>query len=381
MLQSSHRVAIASSLLFHNKKRILLSLSAIAFTVLVMFMELGFFNGIKDSQSRLPSIFHADLIMMDQRSVHLNKSDRMPRIYLNRALAFDGVTEAVPVYKSMVNMKNPETGLTKRMFMLAVPTDSDSLDLPLFEQYKKELRKPGTVLFDKKSRTIFGAIEISQGIEINNVPFTVNGFVELGPNFSFDGTIIMSTSSWLQTRSDSDRDWISYGLIRVEPGVDLMRLRQNMRDLFSKEITLLTPEEMREREVLHTIKAVPLGVIFGIGMVIGFSIGIIICYQILYNEINDHIPQYATLRAMGFSDGFLRTIVIKEALWLSVLGFLPGLLGSYILYNMMEKASGIWMFLTIGRVAVVFFLTVFMCLCAGLIAVQKVTATDPAALY
>ncbi len=372
---------MATSLLLHNKKRLLLSLSAIAFTVLVMFMELGFFNGINDSQSRLPSIFRADLIMMDQHSIHLNKSNQMHRIHLSQALAFESVVEVAPLYKSMVNMKNPNTGLTKRMFMIAFPPDSDPLDLPLYEQYKRELRKPGTVLFDQKSRKIFGKIEIGQDIEINNTLFRVGGFVSLGPNFSFDGTVVMSDASWLRTRRNQNIASISYGLIRVALGKDVVALKQNMLNQLPKDIVLLTPEEMREREVRYTIKAVPVGVIFGIGLVIGFTIGVIICYQILYNEINDHIPQYATLRAMGFTDGFLQNIVIKEALWLSILGFIPGLISGYMLYHVIETVTGIWMFLTPGRIAIVLGLTVFMCIFAGLIAVKKVTRTDPAALF
>ncbi len=372
---------MATSLLLHNKKRLLLSLAAIAFTVLVMFMELGFFNGINDSQSRLASMFRADLIMMDQHSIHFNKSDRMRRIRLNQALAFEGVVETIPFYKSMVNMKNPNTGLTKRMFMIAFPPDTDPLELPLFEQYKNQLRKPKTVLFDQKSRSIFGKIEIGQDIEINNTPFRVGGLVSLGPNFSLDGTVIMSDASWLSTRDDQEKKQISYGLIRLAPGVDVMSVKQNILNRLPKDIILLTPEEMREREVRYTIKAVPVGVIFGIGLVIGFTIGIIICYQILYNEINDHIPQYATLRAMGFKDGFLQNIVIKEALMLSIIGFIPGLMGGYLLYHIIEKVTGIWMFLTIGRITLVLGLTVFMCTCAGLIAVKKVTTTDPAALF
>jgi putative ABC transport system permease protein len=372
---------MATSLLLHNKKRLLLSLGAIAFTVLVMFMELGFFNGINDSQSRLPTLFRADLIMMDQRSVHLNRSDRMHRIRLSQALAFEGVVEVVPIYRSMVNMKNPNTGLTKRMFMIAFPADSDPLDLPLYEEYKKELHKPGTLLFDQKSRTVLGKIEIGQDIEINNTPFRVGGFVALGPNFSIDGTVLMSDASWLRTRREAKIAKISYGLIRVAPGTDVMSLRRDMLSRLPEDIILLTPEEMRAREVRYTIKAVPVGVIFGIGLVIGFTIGVIICYQILYNEINDHIPQYATLRAMGFEDGFLHNIVIREALWLSILGFIPGLIGGYLLYYILETATGICMFLTFGRIALVLGLTVSMCICAGLIAVRKVTETDPAALF
>jgi putative ABC transport system permease protein len=191
----------------------------------------------------------------------------------------------------------------------------------------------------------------------------------------------MSDATWLRGRWGQESEKVAYGLLRARPGTDIPTLKQQMLDRLPKDIIVLTPEEIRKREVIHTIKAVPLGAIFGVGMVIGFIIGVIICYQILYNEITDHMPQYATLRAMGFTDRFLRKTVVQEALWLSVLGFIPGLAFGYLLYGIIEYYTGILMFLTVGRIALIFCFTIFMCAIGGLIAVRRVTSADPASLY
>jgi len=381
MLSSPHRISIARKMLLHKKARLAMSLSAMAFTVVIMLMEMGFFNGINDSQARLATYFNADLVMMDMRSIHLNKYATMDRSRMMQAMGFEDVVEVVPVYKALVGMKNPQTGLTKVIFVMAFPPDSNPLGFPNGEQVGAALKKQGTVVFDTKSRRIFGKIELGQDIEISDRKYRVGGFVELGPNFSIDGTILMSDATWLRGRWDRESDRIAYGLLRTRAGSDIPALKQRILDRLPKDILVLTPEEMRRREVIHTIKAVPLGAIFGVGMVIGFVIGVIICYQILYNEITDHMPQYATLRAMGFSDRFLRKTVVQEALWLSALGFIPGLAFGYLLYAVIEYYTGILMFLTIGRIAVIFFFTIVMCTIGGLIAVKRVTSADPATLY
>jgi DevC protein len=123
------------------------------------------------------------------------------------------------------------------------------------------------------------------------------------------------------------------------------------------------------------------GVIFGIGLIIGFVIGTIICYQILFNEITDHLTQFATLKAMGFSAGYLRGVVLQEAALLGVVGFLPGLGGGYLLYWLLEGMTGIVMFQTPGRALIIFFLTVIMCVMAGFIAVKRVVKADPADVF
>jgi putative ABC transport system permease protein len=125
----------------------------------------------------------------------------------------------------------------------------------------------------------------------------------------------------------------------------------------------------------------PTGAVFSAGVAIGFLIGVILCYQILYNEITDHLPQYATLKALGFSRKFMIALVIKQALILSVLGYLLGLAGGYLLYTMLEHYTHILMFLTINRCMLIMFLTVVICIVGGFLAVQKVLKADPAELY
>lgn len=377
----SRRISLSVKMLVHQKRRLVLSLSAMSFTVLIMFMELGFFNGINDSQSRLPPTFNADLVMMDRKSIHLNKFEKMARIRLHQVRMFDEVQDIVPVFKGNVGMKNRETELTKLIFVLAFPPDSDPLKIPGYAENKEELKKQGTILFDRLSRKIFGEVRPGEHVEINGRLFRVGGFVEMGPNFSIDGTILMSDSTWLWGRWTGGMDSIAYGLVRAKPGTDVQALKRKILTELPNDILVLTPDEMRRREVFHTIKAAPLGAIFGVGMVIGFIIGVIICYQILYNEITDHMPQYATLRAMGFSDRFLMNVVVQEALWLSILGFVPGVIAAYLLYRGVEDYTGILMAFTAGRMLLIFFLTVFMCTVAGVIAVKKVIKADPAELY
>lgn len=381
MAFASTRVSIAVKMLLHNKVRLAMSLSAMAFTVVIMFMQMGFFNGINDSQSRLAGFFDADLVMMDNRSIHLNKYVQMDRSRMMQALGFEEVLEAIPLYKGLAAMKNPQTGMSNVIFVVAFPVESMPLKLSNREEVSSILKRQGTVVFDRKSRRIFGRIEAGRDIEINEQKYRVGGLVEIGPNFSIDGTVLMSDSTWHRGWWSEGPDRVDYGLLRVRPGTDIQALKSDLLDLLPKDVTILTPQEIRQREIIHTIKAVPLGAIFGVGMVIGFIIGVIICYQILYNEITDHLHQYATLRAMGFSNKFLRKSVVEEALWLSLLGFIPGVLCGHLLYVIIEYQTGILMYLTPLRVALIFSFTVAMCVIGGLIAVRRVTTVDPAELY
>jgi putative ABC transport system permease protein len=106
-----------------------------------------------------------------------------------------------------------------------------------------------------------------------------------------------------------------------------------------------------------------------------------ICYQILYIDIMDHLPQYATLKAMGYSNGFLVKLVLQEAVYLGFLGFFPALFVSSGVYAYLQAISGIRMRLTADRMALVLGLTVLMCAVAGLLAIRKATRSDPAECF
>jgi putative ABC transport system permease protein len=375
------RVVIAWEMLFHKKRRLIVSLMAVMFAVVIMFMQQGFFNGLNDSQAMVPPLFNADLVLMDHRREHMNRWNDLPVNRLAQAAALPEVTEVLPVYNGTFAFKNRLTGQGRRMFVLAFPPDSRALRLPELAALAPRLRVHGTILFDRKSRSIYGPVEPGAQVEMDERQYTVVGLFEMGPNFSNDGAVLMGEGTWLEAVNAATGEMPAWGLVRLRPGTNIAAVQARLRATLPKDTLVLTPEEMRQREVDYTIRAVPIGAIFGIGLIIGFIIGTIICYQILFNEITDHMPQYATLKAMGYSDGFLRRVVLQQALLLSIIGFVPGLLGGFGLYALLYEWTSIVMFQTLGRASLIFLLTVLMCVGAGMIAVKKVLRSDPAEVF
>jgi putative ABC transport system permease protein len=378
---SSYSNVVVWKMLVHNKARLALSLCGIAFSTLVLFMGIGFFNGLNDSQASLATILKADLVMMNSKTRSLNSFRRMDRTRLYQALAFDEIVQVIPIYEGQTKLNNPQTGMSKTIFYLAFPVDSDPFDIPGIDVHREKLKQQGTVLFDALSRKIYGSITEGMEVEIAEVKHRMVGTVELGPNFAKNGYILMSDTTLFAGRSRSTPDQISFGLIKTSPGTDIPALKERLQETLPDDFKVMTPMELRNQEVAYTTRATPVGALLGIGLIVGFAIGVIISYQILFNEVTDHMPQFATLKAVGFSKWFLISVVLKEALLLSVLGFFPGFLGGYLLYSVIEHYTKIVMFLTSYRILTIFILTVVMCNIAGVIAVKKVLSADPAELF
>lgn len=366
-------------MLWHDKTRLLLSTCGIAFAVVIMFLQLGFFNGINDSQANIARLLNGDLVLLQRNRTHLNKWNRFEDIHLYQVAALSGVAEVIPIFKDGAGLKNPQTDQVKRIIVYAFPPDRPPFALPDLSQEKLDrLKVRGQVLYDRRSREIYGRFREGDTLTIDGRSYTLAGYVDLGPNLINDGTILMGEGTWLGNGANN-RPVMALVILTpdADRGAQIKAIKANLPD----DIVAFTPSELAQREIDYTITNAPVGVIFGIGLVVSFFIGTVICYQILFNEVTDHLAQYATLKAMGFGNGTLIGIILEEAILLAIFGFLPGLALSEWIYRVVADQTRLIMFLTPERIGLVFSLALVMCVAAGFLAMRKVLKLDPAELY
>lgn len=360
--------------------RFALSVLGVGFSVVIMFMELGFFNGTNDSSANLPPLFECDLILSHPEKNHLKTGEEFHALRLQQVREVPGVAAAVKFNTEADYWWNPQDGSRNRVLVIGVDLDDPMFASALVRPHRAELRLPVTVLYDELSRRDLGRIEVGTRTQLGAESVQVVGLLKLGPNFTYEGHIITGLDNFARITHQAD-DVVDLGLIRVVPGADVEQVRRDILARLPPDILLLTPKEILQREISVTTRRSPAGIVFGIGLLVGFAIGTIICYQILFNEVNDHLPQFATMKAMGHPPRFLSGIVLNEALLLSLAGYVPGLLFSFGLYALIEHVTQIRMHLTAPRALLVLVLTSGMCFLAGRLALKRVHATDPADLF
>jgi putative ABC transport system permease protein len=174
---------------------------------------------------------------------------------------------------------------------------------------------------------------------------------------------------------------VDVGVVRVEEGEDVEKVRAALDEALPDDVTVYTKERFIEEERGYWMRSTPVGFIFQLGLWMGFVVGAVICYQIISTDVSDHLAEYATLKAVGYADRYLNGVVLRETLWLSVLGFLPGWALSAALYELLSRLVGLLMFLNAQRVLSILGLTVAMCVLSGLLALRKVKSADPAEVF
>src|SRR5262249_1821646 len=140
------------------------------------------------------------------------------------------------------------------------------------------------------------------------------------------------------------------GVVRVERGYDVETVRRAVGEILPDDVSVFTKDEFIAHEKNYWRKATPVGFIFQFGLFMGFIVGSVICYQIISTDVAEHLPEYATLKAIGYRDLDLSGTVLLEAVWLALLGFVPGLGLSWLLYRTLDFLVGLPMNFTILRI-------------------------------
>jgi putative ABC transport system permease protein len=369
---------LGARILIFARPRFIAATAGVAVAVVIIFVEMGMLFAVLDSQARLGTIVRADLVAINVARTNLHKWNRMDTVRLNEIAATDGVERAVPIYQGTATLRDRSDNRVHRIVVIAFPPN----DLPLAigdpATISRLLRVPDNVLYDRLSRPIFGTVTAGKDIEIDGVQVRLAGYVEIGPDVVNDGTLVMSEGTWLQ---HADGDTPIMAAIHLQPGADLEAVRRRILAVVPPDVVVLTPAEVRNREFAFTLKSAPIGILFGVGMMAGLVVGLVTCYQILFNEIVDRMRQYATLKAMGFGDGFLRSIVIEQGIVLSCAGFPLGAALALGANAYLERQTFLAVDFGPLSLLMVFLLTVAICVIGSLIAVRQLTHVDVAALY
>ena len=245
----------------------------------------------------------------------------------------------------------------------------------------RALRQPLTVLFDWRSRRLFGPIGAETRTELADRAVTVVGTFDLGADYRYDGNVLVSADTLFQLFPNQTRDAVFLGLIQLHPGYSMTETMHQVNNRVGSDVQVVTKDELIAREKAIWQKTTAAGYIFEMGVAVGFIIGVFIIYQILYIEISDHLPQLATLKAIGNGNGYLMWLVLAQAALLTLLAFIPAVAITSVLYAILTATTGVVTRLTVFRVGVVLILTSSMCIAAGLLAVRRVIMLDPAELF
>jgi len=381
--------------LLHQPVRTLVALLGVAFAILLVFMQLGFYGSAETAATTLYSALDFDLVLLSSNYLNTTRPRSFPRYRIYQALEHADVASVSPLYIDWQTWRIQNSSRQRRAILVI----AFSLDDPVLrrehvfrtqpaDECLRRLHTPDTVLMDTSTRDYFGPRQSGIETELNHTTVEVVGQFTIGTGYGADGMVLTSDRTYARLVSSRALEQPALGLIKLKPEArdraaavkkDLARAlyTAHPRD----EVRIFTRHEIDERERYYWMHRTSVGVIFQMGVFVACIVGVIFVYQVIATDIADHFAQYATLRAIGYSPGYLSGVVLRQALALAVLGYVPGLLVALALYALGREKANLLMSMTWERAVGVLVLSITMCSLSGLLALRKVKAADPAELF
>ena len=402
--------------LLHNKVRTAVALAGVSFAVILIFMQMGFKGAVRKTATQIYDALDFDLMLRSPAYLHLTEPRSFPRERVFQAASLPGITAAQPFYLGLSEWQAPEppdapphvySGDWRGIITVGVDPNSPAFRNEEIREKSKLLTDPRFVLIDSKSKSEFGprnGVRFSEsdlGVEtaLGSGRVRIVGVISLGTGLAANGACIANFDGFARACPWQPLDEINFGLLKLAPGVDPQTAKSEVQSLVAPtdgtsaaapapypssipaDVEVLTRAEVNEREEYRWVVQTPLGKIFNLGVWVALFVGIAIVYQVLSSDIANMMGEYATLKAMGYPNAYLARVVLQQSVLLAIVGYVPSIAISWLLYWFVGAQSGLPMIMTWQIAATVLALAVVMCVLSGMAALRKLFQADPADLF
>lgn len=386
--------------LLDRPTRTAVSAVGIGFAIVLMFMQLGFLGAVGDTATLVYDRTGCDLIVRSPEYLQVFNPRSVSAVIVPMIASIAEVSDVRTLDLGLSSWRNPFTGDLRRIAIMGIDPEHPSLRLRELESLGPMLRRAEHVLIDQSSRVdfgpkngiAFGPADVGLETEVSKRKIVVAGTFEMGTGLAANGAILLSHDGFNRISperiplANSERR-VSMLLVNLQDGISpadgklAIKERLARLDGRSSAFKVFTIDEAIADERWHWYIRTPVGVIFGVGVAIAVLVGGVICYMVLAADVIARLPEYATLKAIGYPDRYLVKVLLGQAAWLAGLAFAPAIMTSLLLYAITSVYSGVDIHMTYSRIALVGTLSLLMCYMAGWIALRKLTQAEPANLF
>jgi putative ABC transport system permease protein len=365
--------------LFHDRIRLAVTLVGILFSIVLVAVQLGLYLGARNMITSMIDRADGDLWIMAYGTKNFEEAQPISVREKFAALSTPGVVSATPLVTSFAEWRKPEGGSTLVLLIGADAEDGGLRPWNLVEGDISGLGARDAVIVDKSYLPDLGIGGVGDTAQIGATRVRITGLTDGIRSFT-TSPYIFTTLNRARALLDMPPDNVTYVLAKLEPGADIDAVRSAIRSKMSSDGEVLTKTEFRDRSLAHWLFATGAGVALIGGAVLGLIVGTVIVAQTLYSSTKDHLNEFATLRALGSSSGYIHRVILAQAALSAVLGYALGMVIAMTVVQLSENTA-LPIIMTPALAALLLGLTVAMCAISALSAIGKVMRIDPAMVF
>src|SRR5690242_4672662 len=384
MIGSFHfrpRVPLAWRILTYDKRRTGLALIGIFMAILLVFVELGFFYTVPRGGLLLYDNMKFDLLLASNEYEYQAQPGAFPLSQLGPVRSSPNVEKAAPIYFGYTKWNSGEGRVWPDVFVIGFDPESHVFTPDSINRQTGVLERPDTVLVDSTTRSMFGPLDTGRIVEIGDRKITIGGKYVLGTGFMGLGVLLASDANFARLFPQRGLNIVNLGAIQLKPGVDPDRAADDLRKVVGSDLQIFTHKALEAHETAYWTTRTSVGIIFGSGLLISFVVGIMIVYQIVSTQVGRQLPQFATLKAIGYPDRSLVGTVSAMSLLVVIAGFVPALAAALGLYSIIRDQTLLPVMMSEMRLLAVFAAALGMALISALLSVWVLRRADPADVF
>ncbi len=372
---------IAWRILVDQKGRTALATGGIFVAILLVFIELGFFVAVPQGGLLIYDHMRFDLLVCSDKYLFQAQSGQFARARLTAAMTVPQVAQASPIYLGGGKWQDTNGGLKLDVAVIGLDPLASVFAVPDIERQSAVLDRPDTVLVDSATRPLFGPLEAGRVVDIAGRRMTIGGQYKLGTGFLGLGVALVSEANFFAMFPGRPPDTVNLGLVTLKPGADPDGTARALRAVLPADTQVFTRAELVAHEVAYWTTRTATGLIFGSGLAVSFVVGIMVLYQTLATQITRQLPQFATLKAIGYTDRYLDAIVLIESFLIMAVAFVPALGAALAVYALVRSQTLLPLSLTAAELGSVFAITLVMAAASAFLSLGGLRRADPAEVF
>lgn len=371
---------LAWRILTHEKGRTALAFAGVFIAILLVFIELGFFIAVPQGGMLVYDHMRFDLLLVSRDYQFQAQPWQFSRARLSEAATVAGVANATPIYFAGGSWQDPAGGTRLDVFLVGCDPAARPFDVPSIDRQKDMLAENDTMLVDDATRPIFGPLTTGRRVEIDGRRMVIGGTYRLGTGFLGIGVALMDEANFFRVTRRRD-DPVNLGLVTLAPGADRAAVAAALRKRLGNDVEVLTRDEITTREDAYWTRRTSVGLIFGSGLVVSLIVGLMVLYQTLATQIARHLPEFATLKAIGYGDASLGAVVAIESAIIVGAAFVPAALAATAIYALIRSKTLLPLAFSATNAGLVFAAVMTMAIGSAMLSLSALRRADPAEIF
>jgi putative ABC transport system permease protein len=371
---------LAWRILTDEKGRTALAFTGVLIAILLVFIELGFFVAVPQGGMLVYNYMRFDLLLVSTDYQFQAQPWQFPHARLTEAASVPGVTKATPIYFAGGSWQDPSGGVMLDLFLIGCDPAANPFRNSDIERQQEVLAQNDTILVDDQTRSVFGPLTTGRQVDINGRRMTIGGRYRLGTGFLGIGVVLMNEANFFRVTHRRE-DPVNLGLLTLAPDADIANVKAALQQKLANDVQLFTRAELAAHENAYWTTRTSVGLIFGSGLLVSLIVGLMVLYQTLATQITRHLPEFATLKAIGYGDASLAAVVLIESGIIVIAAFIPAVFAAIGIYALIRELTLLPLSLSPENTALVLSGVLIMAAGSAFLSVGNLRRADPAEIF